>query len=201
MRNLRFVCTRCGNCCTDKQTIVNVTYLDILRIKNGLKLDLDDVLDILGFFVFDKKLTNNGKKKMIISPIVTEKGLAFVGLLKNSLGGCYFYDSINNKCIIYNLRPIFCRTFPFSFRLLDENEAKSEIDILYTEKGKEYCPGIGGKSPFIDQDHWITLGRKTLEDLKKNDKIIEGWNEKVKKGDTTPTVKNFLLTIFKLKKL
>ncbi|MFX0137003.1 MAG: YkgJ family cysteine cluster protein [Candidatus Hodarchaeota archaeon] len=203
MKKLKFSCTRCGNCCTDKKTIVNVTYLDILRIKNGLNLELNEVLEILGFYIFDKKLTDNGRKKMIISPIMTEKGLAFAGLLKNSLGGCYFYDSTNKKCLIYNLRPAFCRTFPFSFRLLDENEDenKREIDIFYTEKAKQYCPGISDESPFINQDHWIRLSRKILEDIKNNDKIIQDWNEKVKNCEIKPTVKNFLREIFSLNNL
>ena len=47
LKKLRFACTRCGNCCTDKDTLVNLTFLDILRIKDGLKLDLKEVLDIL----------------------------------------------------------------------------------------------------------------------------------------------------------
>ena len=202
MKKLRFVCTRCGNCCTDKNTLVNVTYLDILRIKNGLDLDLNEILETLGFFVFDKKITGDDKKKMIINPILTEKGLAFVGLLKNSLGGCYFYESENKKCLIYDLRPMFCRTFPFSFGLLNENEdeANSEIDIFYTEKGKQYCPGINSEAPLIDQEYWIKVGRKALEDLIKNYNIIEDWNKAVKNGSKLPTVKNFLQTIFKLNK-
>ena len=153
---LRFSCIRCGNCCTDKNTIVNLTYFDILRIKNGLGLDLNEVLDILGFYKFDKPLTLEDKKRMTITPIETERGLAFVGLLKNSLGGCYFYNSNDKNCLIYNLRPIFCQTFPFSFSLLDKQIVDNiDIpDIFYTEKGKEYCPGIGNNSPFIDEDYW-----------------------------------------------
>ena len=89
---LRFICTRCGNCCTDKDTLVNITYLDILRLKKGLKLDLKEIIDVIGFYVFDQKLTEGALEKMVISPIETEKGLAFTGLLKNNLGDCYFYD-------------------------------------------------------------------------------------------------------------
>ncbi|MFX0106340.1 MAG: YkgJ family cysteine cluster protein [Candidatus Hodarchaeota archaeon] len=202
MKSLRFACTRCGNCCTDKNTIVNVTYLDILRIKNGLNLNLSEILEILGFYVFDKRVTNDDKKKMIISPIMTEKGLAFVGLLKNSLGGCYFYESGKKKCLIYDLRPMFCRTFPFSFGLLDEKENKtySEIDVFYTEKGKQYCPGITGEAPLIDLEYWIKLGREALEDLKKDYKMIAEWNKAVKNGSKIPNVKNYLQTIFKLNK-
>ena len=64
-KKLRFECIRCGNCCTDKDTLVNLTYLDILRIKKGLKLDIKEVLDILGFYIFDKTLTSEDKKRMV----------------------------------------------------------------------------------------------------------------------------------------
>lgn len=199
-KNLRFVCTKCGNCCTDKDTLVNLTYVDILRIKNGLKLDLKEVLNLLGFYIYEKKITNEDAKRMVITPIETEKGLAFVALRKNSLGGCYFYNSIKKKCLIYKLRPMFCRTFPFSFRLLDEKNKENDkkIEIGYTEKGKQYCPGISDEAPLINYEKWILFGEKTLEELEKNYKIIEEWNDMVKKGKIISTVKKFLLTIFKL---
>lgn len=200
LKKLRFACTRCGNCCTDKDTLVNLTYLDILRIKNGLKLDLKEILDILGFYIFDKAVTNENKRKMVITPIETEKGLAFVALLKNSLGGCYFYRLESKKCLIYDLRPMFCRTFPFSFGLIEKKnkDSNNKIEIFYTEKGKQYCPGIGDGAPIIENDYWINLGRETLEDLKKNYNVIKEWNESVKQGNIIPTAKKFLLTIFKL---
>ncbi|MFX0001530.1 MAG: YkgJ family cysteine cluster protein [Candidatus Hermodarchaeota archaeon] len=202
MKNLRFACIRCGNCCTDKNTLVNLTYLDIVRIKNGLNLDINEVLDFLGFFVFSDKTNNVNKKKMVIEPIATEKGPAYIALLKNSLGGCYFYNSEKRKCLIYKLRPNFCRTFPFSFKILDESKSDSEslINIFYTEKGKEFCPGIRNNAPLIDIDYWIRIGKKTLEELESNQKLIRKWNELVKNGKVYPTVKKFLLMVFELNK-
>ncbi|MFW9878673.1 MAG: YkgJ family cysteine cluster protein [Candidatus Thorarchaeota archaeon] len=199
-KSLRFECTRCGNCCTDKNTIVNLTYLDILRIKAGLKLDLNEILNILGFYVFEKDLTSDDKKRMSISPVITEKGLAFIGLLKSSIGNCFFYDSKNKKCRIYELRPLFCKTFPFSFKYNVENQTNKKIDIIYTEKGKEYCPGISNEAPLINYDEWIELGKKILEDLEKNYILIKEWNKSVKNNKVSPKVKNFILNIFKLNK-
>ncbi len=200
MKSLRFTCIRCGNCCMDKKTIVNLTYIDILRIKNGLELDLNELLDILGFYKFDKPLTSADKKRMIITPLETERGLAFVGLLKNSLGGCYFYNSNDKKCLIYSIRPMFCRTFPFSFGLLNKENIGHDdaIDIFYTEKGKKYCLGIGDDAPIIDKDYWIEIGRKTLHELKKNHKIIQEWNNSIKNGNFKPTVKKFLSMILRI---
>ena len=89
-KDFRFKCTRCGNCCTDKNTIVNVNYSDILKIKKGLNLMLNETIEILGFYTYDKEPAAEDRKKMVISPIRTEKGLAFVGLLKEDSGACYF---------------------------------------------------------------------------------------------------------------
>jgi len=197
---LRFVCTRCGNCCTDKDTIVNITYLDILRLKTGLKLDLKETLEIMGFYVFNKKLTEGTLEKMVVSPIETERGLAFTGLLKNNLGECYFYDKEKTKCLIYNIRPMLCRTFPFSFGKSSEigNKTKGDVKIFYTEKAKNYCPGIDPDSPIIEYDYWIKIGNETLKELETNHRFNESWNKSVKNGNVIPNVKNYISTIYKI---
>ena len=200
LEELRFVCTRCGNCCTDKDTIVNITYLDILRLKTGLNLDLKEMLEIIGFYVFNKKVTEGTLEKMVVSPIESEKGLAFTGLLKNKLGECYFYDKKKSKCLIYNIRPMLCRTFPLSFSMSSDigNKATGDIKLLYTEKAKKYCPGIGPDSPIIRFEYWIKIGRETLKELEKNHHFNENWNKSVKNGNALPNVKHYISTIYKI---
>ncbi|MFW9825535.1 MAG: YkgJ family cysteine cluster protein [Candidatus Thorarchaeota archaeon] len=194
---LRFNCTRCGNCCTDKDTLVNITYLDILRIKKSLKLDLNETLDILGFYVFEKKPSHDTYKKMVITPIETERGLAFLALLKRSSGECYFYDKKEAKCLIYSIRPMFCRTFPFSFsvsnRLTDKMD--KNLKIIYTQKAKEYCLGISSDSPIIDFNFWFKIGSQTLQELEKNFVFSENWNKKVRNRQLKPTAKNYIKMI------
>ncbi|MFX1338125.1 MAG: YkgJ family cysteine cluster protein [Promethearchaeota archaeon] len=199
-KELRFVCTRCGNCCIDKNTLVNLTYSDILRIKNGLKLTVEEILEILGFYIFDKKPTEEETKKMVVPPLETERGLAFIGLKKDSSGKCYFYNDKRKKCLIYKIRPMFCRTFPFTFRIFfnKENPNQAKIKMQYTEKGMKYCPGIGDDNPLIDEDEWIKVGKTTIEEMSANNVLIEKWNEVAKKGKIKPTAKNFVLTILKL---
>ncbi len=197
---LKFVCTRCGNCCTDKDTLVNITYLDILRLKTGLNLDLKEMLEIIGFYVFNKKVTEETLDKMVVSPIESEKGLAFTGLLKNELGECYFYDKKKTKCLIYNIRPMLCRTFPFSFDLSSDlvNKATGDAKLFYTEKAKKYCPGIGSDSPVIKFENWIKIGRETLKELEKNHHFNENWNKSVTNGNILPNVKHYISTIYKI---
>jgi len=194
-KNLRFECIRCGNCCTDKNTLVNLTYYDILRIKNGLDLNIQEILDSIGFYISKEKVSAENLHKMVIAPIETEKGLAFIGLLKNEKGYCHFYDEQKRKCLIYNLRPLFCRTFPFSFTF-DRNN----IDIIYTKKGLEYCSGISEEASFINLDYWIKLAKKVFNKLNKNNEIIKIWNDNIAKNKKIPSVKNFIKLVLSLDK-
>jgi len=200
-KELRFKCQRCGDCCVDKNTLVNITYSDILRIKDGLRLeDLQEILEILGFYIFDKTPTEEEIRKMVVPPIETERGLAFTGLKKKSSGKCYFYDDKGKKCLIYKIRPMFCRTFPFTFRIFFNKEIpnKAKIKMQYTEKSIEYCPGIGENAPLIDEDEWIKVGKTTIEEMNANNVLIGKWNEACKKGKIEPTARNFVLTILNL---
>lgn len=200
--NLRFECVHCGNCCTDLNTLVNTTYLDILRISNGLNLTQKEVIEILGFYVFDKKPTTKEVERMVVPPIETERGLAFTGLKKKSNGQCYFYDNKKKRCSIYNFRPNFCRTFPFTFKVFVNKDKSDEnaIKVNFTEKSLQYCEGIREEAPVIEKDIWVKIGQKVLQDLAKNTVLIQKWNESVKKGIILPTVQNFILTIFNLDK-
>ena len=197
---LRFICTRCGNCCTDRNTLVNVTYLDILQIIKGLKLDLTESLEIFGFNVFENSLTSTDLKKMVIPPVKTEKGLAFLALMKNDEGKCCFYDKVKKKCLIYELRPIFCESFPFTFTLSHDKDKSSResVEIRYTEKAKEYCPGIDNDSPLVDFNYLIDLAQTTLKELRDNRSYIELWNKEIKSKRISPSAKNFLRKIFEI---
>jgi len=200
--DLRFECVHCGNCCTDLNTLVNTTYSDILRIRNGLNLNIDEIIEILGFYIFDKKPTTKEIDRMVVPPIETERGLAFTGLKKKSSGQCYFYNNKKKRCSIYKFRPNFCNTFPFTFKLLVNkgDSKKNVIKVFYTEKGLQYCQGIGNESPIIEVDKWIQLGQKVIQDLAKNTIFVKKWNETVKRKQILPSVRNYILTIINLER-
>lgn len=197
----KFRCVHCGKCCTDVNTLVNVTYNDILRLKEGLNLNVDEVLEILGFYVFKEPPSDNEIKKMVIPPIETEKGLAFVGLRKYTSGNCIFYDEKKKRCPIHSIKPNFCKTFPFTFKLSQDRNKNLEnrLEIRYTEKGLEYCEGINEDSPIIDTNEIILLGKLVIEDLASNNILIKEWNKNVKNKKITPTARNFILTILNIK--
>lgn len=180
---LRFSCTRCGNCCTDRNTIVNLTFLDILRIVESLKLELNEILEIVGFYVFEGKKSKLFFQKMVFTPIKTEKGMVFIGILKDSQGKCFFYDVGKNQCRIYQIRPRLCQTFPFSY------DFEKEPNIFYTEKAKSYCPGIEGNTTIIDYKYWLKIGKRTLEEIRENNIFNEKWNNN---SNSIHTAKNYL---------
>ncbi len=194
LSKFRFECIRCGTCCTDGNTIVNLTHTDILRLSKGLKLTLDELLEVIGFYIFEKKITESDISKMVITPIRTERGLSFPGLKKNPEGICYFYNANENKCRIYKIRPNFCRTFPFTFKYGEGSNADNQrlVNINITNKGIEYCPGLDNKYPEIDFENWIDLGKFVLEDLVANEIFIRSWFEKLKKTKTKPKAKGYL---------
>jgi len=190
----RFECIRCGSCCTDKNTIVNLTHTDISRLSKGLKLTLNELLEIIGFYIFEKRITESEISKMVVTPIMTERGLSFPGLKKNSDGICYFYNTNEKKCRIYKIRPYFCRTFPFTFQYEEEiikNEHKP-VKINLAKKGIEYCPGLDNKYPEINYENWIKLGENVLKNLVENEKFAKLWNEKLTRKKIKPEAKEYL---------
>jgi hypothetical protein len=79
-----------------------------------------------------------------------------------------------------------------------QSPKKSEIKIFYTEKGLKYCQGISESAPIIDNDNWIQIGQKVLQDLSQNNILIKEWNKGVKDSKISPSVRNFILTISNL---
>ncbi|MFX1237007.1 MAG: YkgJ family cysteine cluster protein [Promethearchaeota archaeon] len=199
-KEFRFKCNQCGNCCKDKNTIVNVTYHDILTLKNALNLSVDETFVVLGFYVFEKPPTELELTKMVVPPIQTENGLAFVGLFKNQSGVCYFFDDKKRKCKIYKARPIFCKTFPYSFKILVDTKTKKRkgIEIYLTDKGHEYCEGIDMNYQPIDRESWVQLGKKAISQMEDNNVLVQKWNHSVNQNEITASARNFLVTVFNL---
>ena len=191
-----FKCVQCGNCCSDKNTIVNLTYSDILRIQWEKKLDFRGLLDIVGFYVFDEPVSDEQKEKMVLPHIETQNGQAFLGLRKNDSGSCIFLDK-NNKCKIYKARPDICRTFPFHFHSIPHKDQmeKMNVTINYATKAIEFCPGIKKSSPLIDNTRWMIVGKLTLENIIRDAIFIKRWNEAVKSNKVQPIAENYLKII------
>ncbi len=113
---LRFECTGCGGCCTGSEGYVWVSDDEIAGIAKDLGLEIDD---------FGKRyLRRVGNSKYAL-------------LEDRSTGDCVFL--FGRRCMIYDVRPKQCRTFPFWAENL-----KSKKNW---EAAAEECEGISEDAP------------------------------------------------------
>lgn len=85
-----FNCTQCGKCCYGPGNVY-FTEKDLKNIKKYLKLD-------------------QSKWQIIFKKIIKKKSNGLY--IHHSYDKCYFLNQ-KNQCIIYPVRPLQCRTFPF----------------------------------------------------------------------------------------
>ncbi|MBD3236162.1 MAG: YkgJ family cysteine cluster protein [Candidatus Eisenbacteria bacterium] len=106
---LRFECTRCGRCCRDRE----VPSYVFLREE-----DIRTLAEHLG-------LSRHGLLETHCEP----QDDCYV--LRNRPGACVFYDD-DRGCLVYEARPVQCRTWPFwPYNLRRKN----------WEEAAEFCPG------------------------------------------------------------
>jgi len=102
--NKDFKCNRCGTCCREEE-VVRVTIIDIFRIAKYLNL---------APATFFKTYCN------ISDPFK----YGYKALYIKTRGGCPFYKE--NKCSIYEIRPLICVAYPFTHTDLEHSIYKFE---------------------------------------------------------------------------
>jgi Fe-S-cluster containining protein len=193
-----FKCTHCGKCCSDPATFINLTYHDILGLAKYMNFGLDQMLEVLGFYLFEGEMTPEQMRKMVFPPVHTEEGMAFVGLRRRDDGRCIYLND-ENTCDIYPARPMVCRSFPFHFHLgTPRPEGQFEIRMSYAAKAEEYCEGIGPGAPKVDTPRWIQVGAATIKNILEDIKLVQEWNSAVEQERIRGTARNYLATIFQL---
>lgn len=131
-KRVGFACNRCGRCCGDTEDTVRHVLLlksDTNRISKETSLDVHEFADeIVGFepYIYEMKKPEDGK--------------------------CFFLK--NNRCTIYEFRPLICRFYPFELR----NLGNDRYSFAYTND----CPGIGNSS-HLDKIFFEGLFRKAME--------------------------------------
>ena len=112
-RLLKFSCTGCGNCCRD--TVVCLTDADIQRIISGTGKRAETFVEFYG---------EDGVELPKSSPFWITFGDKFaVMALRSTRGHCIFLDQ-ENRCTIYEHRPVTCRQHPFDIRLSKSGAVK-----------------------------------------------------------------------------
>jgi Fe-S-cluster containining protein len=112
-KNVRFQCTRCALCCGDTDARTRHILL--------LKKEAEKISETASRPIEDFACRTEGHE-----PYVYE-------MRKSITGRCLFLEK--DKCIIYALRPLVCRYYPFELRTLRNG-------MLVFSSTRE-CPGIG----------------------------------------------------------
>ena len=133
-KHVGFVCTRCGRCCGDTEDTVRHVLLlesDADRVSKETLVDVHEFADeIVGFepYIYKMKKPEDGK--------------------------CFFLK--DNRCSIYELRPLICRFYPFELR----NLGNDRYSFAYTND----CPGIGNNS-HVDKFFFESLFKKAMDSI------------------------------------
>ena len=107
---LRFTCTECGQCCSNPDGFVEATFEEAAALAELLELSASEFM--------------NEHVEMS-----TDKGI-YLRSFPN--GDCIFLKE--NRCTVYEARPVQCRTYPF----WSEN-----IKSAYRwKRTADHCPGI-----------------------------------------------------------
>ena len=133
---LRFKCTECGKCCTGSSGYVWVNDEEIVAMAEFLNISISDF-----------------KKKYLRS---RDNGYALVE--KKNLSqefDCVFLK--DKKCMLYNVRPTQCRTFPWWQENLNSQES--------WKAAAEECEGINDEAPVIPYTQIVQLLRTNHHDI------------------------------------
>lgn len=125
---LAFTCTQCGNCCTGDPGFVWVNDREITEIAGFVGVPEREIREFYG-----------------------KKGPKGITLREKPNGDCVFFDR-GRGCVIYEVRPTQCRTWPFW-------EGNIETPETW-EKTCQICPG-SGQGQLIKVEEILTRARLT----------------------------------------
>ena len=114
---LKFRCTGCGNCC--RETIVCITDQDVQRIVEGTGHSPRTFVH----FFSEEEVTMDKRDPLWVR---FDTGKAVMGLRWKDDHCIFLHD--NNRCTIYEHRPVTCRDHPFNVTL-SETGAVERISL------------------------------------------------------------------------
>jgi Fe-S-cluster containining protein len=164
---LQFRCTGCGNCCRD--TVVLLTDTDVHRITDATGKKVEEFVRFFG-----EGEVEMGKRDPMW--VRFSRRRAAMGL-KWKKGHCIFLDD-DNRCTIYEHRPVTCREHPFNITL-SETGAVERISISRIVP----CPyELDGKQSLRDLKRVVTWNYKQSDPYHEK---VRQWNRN-RDGHRTP---------------
>lgn len=174
---LKFRCTGCGNCCKD--VIVPVTSEDVQRIKRGTGQASEEIVEYYDSSEIDTGSRDPGWIKM-------RAGRRILGL-KKKRGACQYLK--DDRCTIYEHRPVTCRRYPFNLALDEHGRLKKlsihdAVKCLYELNGKQTHRELKATSEWEDREDGLYHT------------LVKAWN----RNHPTGTKKEFLRYLGLIKK-
>ena len=175
---LHFRCTGCGNCCRDP--LLPVTDSDLRRIVDHTNLAARDLVRWIDRHGIDLP----GEPESF----VTLRSGRRVMVLRHEHGHCQFLAD-DNRCKIYEARPLGCRIFPFDpdfnhhgklirLRLIEAT------DCLYEKDGSNNVRDL------------FALHKRTEDELSQYQSKVVAWNQlqrrRARQGWAAATTTEFL---------
>jgi len=133
IREIGFQCQKCGECCTGEDNSVVVYPSEIRKIMNGTGMAWLEVAEP----------PKEGEIDVYGNFHTLEWRLRKVGL------PCRFYNG--RGCVVYEIRPILCSTYPFYLDLEDGQLRSSECKGL----GKEISQGASHDLARMLKKRWV----------------------------------------------
>jgi Fe-S-cluster containining protein len=147
-----FKCTRCDKCCLSRGPIP-ITFWDLeLWAKNGVVANFLPYLEVYskpdgGFDLILKPLPPPPKEGEEKPPQDPFGGASIESLLEEK---CPLYNKEQKKCLIYDNRPLSCRTYPLEY----DGKNFKVVDVE--------CPGIGQEGMTKDDLREMRETAKTM---------------------------------------
>lgn len=132
-KDIRFRCNKCTLCCGDAKARVRHILL--------LKKEAERISEI-----------TSKSAEMFATEIEGHEPYVYEMIKTEEKGKCFFLKE--NKCTIYNLRPLICRFYPFQL-----SPAKGGKYKFFCTKE---CPGIG-KGKKLGKNHFENLFQHAWE--------------------------------------
>lgn len=145
MNPLSFRCTGCGNCCRNLR--VAVTAADVARLAQATGQSAGELVEWLAPGAVDM----TGEPSSFVE---LAEGRRLMVLAQRA-GACRLL-STDNRCSVYEARPLDCRAFPFDF---EGSATQRRLRLLplegcdYAEDGQQDAPALRQ----LDEQRWLAL--------------------------------------------
>jgi Fe-S-cluster containining protein len=138
-QGLRFSCVRCSSCCRYESGFVFLSQKDVIVLVKQVRIDYNDFIETYCRWV------------------PSDSGAEWLSLKeKKEAAGydCVFWEG---GCLVYDARPLQCRTFPFWRSIL--------ASPCSWKFAADSCPGIGKGALFTRNEIESCLKQRALEPI------------------------------------